>query len=257
MNRSTGPRTTANLSESIHHQLNMYEIAAVAAGVGLMVCAQLADAKIVYTPANVHINPNAGMVKLDLNHDGINDFQFSAASELTQGGFFRSSLVVVPVQQANRVGAVHTRHGYICAAALAKGRTVGPHTPFQRGPSHLTMARVSGETGVGSASLCPWVDVRQAYLGLKFVVKGKIHFGWARIKMIGGLGFPAVITGYAYETIPNKSIVTGKTKGPDEISVEGMDSARTTPESGTLGALAIGAPGLAIWRRKETALAGR
>jgi len=119
------------------------------------------------------------------------------------------------------------------------------------------MARVSGETGVGSASLCPWVDVRQAYLGLKFVVKGKIHFGWARIKMIGGLGFPAVITGYAYETIPNKSIVTGKTKGPDEISVEGMDSARTTPESGTLGALAIGAPGLAIWRRKETALAGR
>jgi len=40
----------------------------------------------------------------------------------------------------------------------------------------------------------------------------------------------ALLTGYAYETIPNKAIITGKTKGPDMITVQ----------PGSLGALAAG-----------------
>jgi len=28
------------------------------------------------------------------------------------------------------------------------------------------------------------------------------------------------LTGYAYETIPNKPIITGQTKGPDVITVQ-------------------------------------
>jgi hypothetical protein len=30
----------------------------------------------------------------------------------------------------------------------------------------------------------------------------------------------ATLTGYAYETIPNKPIITGKTKGPDVITLD-------------------------------------
>ena len=40
-----------------------------------------------------------------------------------------------------------------------------------------------------------------------------------------------MLTGYAYETIPNKLIITGKTKGPDVI----------TAQPGSLGHLAQGA----------------
>jgi hypothetical protein len=37
----------------------------------------------------------------------------------------------------------------------------------------------------------------------------------------------ATLTGYAYETIPGKSIIAGKTKGPDEIaSVEPLNAVR-------------------------------
>jgi hypothetical protein len=43
----------------------------------------------------------------------------------------------------------------------------------------------------------------------------------------------ALLTGYAYETIPNKPIITGKTKGPDAITLA----------PGSLGALAAGAVG--------------
>src|SRR5579863_4896315 len=71
MRRSTGPRKTASLSESVHRRLNMYALAAGAAGVGMLAIAQPAAAKIVYTPANIRLG---GIYPIDLNHDGIVDF---------------------------------------------------------------------------------------------------------------------------------------------------------------------------------------
>jgi hypothetical protein len=47
MKRSSGPRKTANLSESVHQHLNMYAIAAGAAGVGMLALAPRSEAKIV------------------------------------------------------------------------------------------------------------------------------------------------------------------------------------------------------------------
>jgi hypothetical protein len=48
----------------------------------------------------------------------------------------------------------------------------------------------------------------------------------------------ATRTGYAYETIPNKPIITGKTKGPDVITLD----------PATLGHLAVGASQIPTWR---------
>jgi hypothetical protein len=44
------PHKTANLSESIYHQLNLYALAAGAAGAGLLTLLPSAEGKIVYTP---------------------------------------------------------------------------------------------------------------------------------------------------------------------------------------------------------------
>jgi hypothetical protein len=73
MKRSSGPRKTAHLSEPAHHQLNMYALAAGAAGVGVLALTQPVEAKIVYTPAHRVIGPDSRYL-LDLNHDGITDF---------------------------------------------------------------------------------------------------------------------------------------------------------------------------------------
>lgn len=59
-----------------------------------------------------------------------------------------------------------------------------------------------------------------------------------------------VLTGHAYETTPNKPITAGKTHDPDEAVVEESRNLRT-PEPASLGALAMGAPRLSTWRRKE------
>jgi hypothetical protein len=56
MKRSS--RKMADLPESIHKQLNMYSLAAGAAGVSLLALAQPSAAKVVYRPTLVNIPPN-------------------------------------------------------------------------------------------------------------------------------------------------------------------------------------------------------
>jgi hypothetical protein len=110
-------------------------------------------------------------------------------------------------------------------------------------------------SGTEYATVGPWLNVDDRYLGLKFFIKGHVHYGWARFNVTAGDGkITSTLTGYAYETIPNKPIIAGKTKGLDDVSVEESKAARITPilEPATLHLLALGSPGLSIWRRKES-----
>jgi hypothetical protein len=242
MKHSPRPCKTVNLSDSLHRQLNMYALAAGAAGVGTLALAQSAEAKIVYTPAHQTLPINKPFY-LDLNHDGKNDFQFNLGSH-ARDDFLR---VRGLNQKGNGIWWVTTSRSSNCAAALNKGMTVGPKAPFR--PSYLWMFFYGSSFG-GAGSACPWLRQNQTYLGLRFIVRGKVHFGWARFTTREGFPPSAELTGYAYETIPGKAIRTGATKGPDDI--EPTTSLHTrTPEPATLGLLALGAPGLAIWRREE------
>ena len=93
----------------------------------------------------------------------------------------------------------------------------------------------AGTTGDGESNIFgSWVNVKDRYLGQKFKIHQRTHYGWARLDVEAGRNtITATLTGYAYETIPNKPIVAGKTKGKDVITVH--------PAS--LGALATGAAG--------------
>lgn len=246
------PRPTPQLSPSLHQRVNTYALAASAAGMGALALVQPAGAKIVYTPANIKIVQNGGLILFDLNHDGIPDFGLSNKYVSTTQGF--AFLKVQQHQQANEIWQVRSQ-GRLCAGALRAGTKIGPGGNFKRdSKSGLAMAFADFE----GTTYGPWLKVKQACLGLKFVVKGKTHFGWARVKLssTGRLLISATLTGYAYETIPSKPIIAGRTKGPVEAdSVSPADPAivsAPTPELASLGLLAMGSPGLSIWRRKES-----
>jgi hypothetical protein len=52
------------------------------------------------------------------------------------------------------------------------------------------------------------------------MIKGKAHYGWVRMNVeIKGMNFTATLTGYAYETIPNKPIIAGQTRRKDEATL--------------------------------------
>jgi hypothetical protein len=67
---------------------------------------------------------------------------------------------------------------------------------------------------------------------------------------------PGDVTGYAYETVPNKAIVTGKKKGADADQIGDAVSASVSAVTPTrapagLGRLAQGASGLTAWRKRD------
>ncbi len=261
MKRLSRPsRTPAQLLDSTNRRLNMYTLSATAAGVGVLALAQPAEAKIVYTPIHRIIGPN-GYYTLDLNHDGKVDFVL-ARTKVSDGTYVRSDLIVDPYLANSANGVTATAFGTDRQAiALRAGARIGPKGLFNNGritemAGHGTVSRTNhysywvGQWGNGGKGL------KNRYLGLKFNVNGKVHFGWARVTVTTrGKRFTGILTGYAYETIPNKSIIAGKTKGPDDEAVAEQISRASTPrpQAPTLGLLAMGSRGLSIWRRKQSA----
>jgi len=234
-------------SATLHQRLNLYSLAASAAGVGALALAHPAEARIVYTHAHKKIVFNHGPIYFDLNHDGVNDFSFYGhSSQTTSGG---SAFLNIGPQAGNGIWSMESAR-HTCAAALPKGKRVGPSAPFN---THgVNMFFRNNTAGGKSTAFCPWINVnKSAYLGLKFMIKGKVHFGWARVNFTNGV----TLTGYAYETVVNKPILTGKTMGADEADdgfgkLEPSSSSASPSRSAGLGLLATGSAGLLVWRQE-------
>ena len=234
--------TPAALTEATHRRLNAYSIAAGAAGVGMLALTPPAQARIIYTPTHRTIKTHH-ILHLDLNQDRIVDYLVSNKS-FCDSGICGRTLRVLPVASKNQVVGAKGIGGPFYAYALKRGVKIGPRQPFS--------GKLMAASGTEYGSVGQWFNVSDRYLGLKFVIRGKLHYGWARFSVIiGGGRITAALTGYAYETIPGKPIIAGATKGPDDAEPTASLNI-LTPEPVTLGALAIGAPGLSIWRRKKT-----
>lgn len=201
----------------------MYALAAGAAGVGTLASASQAEAKVVYTPANVKIVLNAGLIEFDLNHDGVPDFGLSNVYRTRSSRWF-ASLLVKPLKSANEISG-RGSHDQL-AYALAKGDKIDSKAEFR--PDYPVGGIMAASDILGYV-YGYWRNAT-AYLGLKFVIHGKVHFGWARVRVTPGKphNFNATLTGYAYETVANAPILAGATKGSEE-------------PAGSPGALAAGA----------------
>src|SRR5579864_2327042 len=127
MKASPLPRKTARISDALHYQLNMYALAAGAAGVGALCLATPAEARIVYTPAHVVLNDSYDLYKLDFSHDGITDLSVGIYSRSFSGPAY----IAVNVHPAGRNTIVGTSpHLYFQASALRKGIRIGPGQKF-------------------------------------------------------------------------------------------------------------------------------
>ncbi len=257
-------RRRCPLSSVLEKNLSAYALAAGSAGVALLACAQSADAKVVITKVDLPVPINGTPVQFDINGDGQMDFSLSAYADggcsSTSArlkhhnarpplgcGFFDDQLRVIPAQAANQIWQAGTSNGYNCAADLGRGVRIDRLRPFAGG-AMVMYGDVGTSAGV---QFCPWRfhDPPKYYLGVKFLdTGGNLHYGWVRLA-VGGIS--ATITGYAYETIPNKPILTGAVAEADEAALTPSDLTPHTPQSAMLGHLALGAAGLAAWRREE------
>ncbi len=208
----------------------------VAASGGFCALVQISQAQIVYTPGNIPLSEavdggGPALTQFDINNDGTPDFVFSNYSYATEGQG-RRHLKISGL--GNGILQVKI-NGQAFAAALPSGAKVGPEGNFQ---NELSMAyqgyRTSFRKSAGS-----WNQIQFGFLGLKFLINGQTHYGWARVKFVRPQFInQGSISGYAYEATPNQPIVTGQTEGATDKSTTSPSRAKS------LGMLAVGASSL-------------
>ena len=246
-------RTPSNLRNSTHHRLNMYALAATAGGVGILAVPQSAEAKIVYTATRVSIVGPRGFYNLDLNHDGVTDFTvFNTTNYNTDQAFWELGAKPAPGNAA--MGTIAYRGFPVSLRALPRGARIGAGARFYHSAGKLASFY---EGGGGYSAHGKWVNVSNRYLGLRFQINRTTHYGWARLTvqvLTNPVRINALLTGYAYETTPNKAIAAGRTHGSSENRTKPpspIPMAKPTQRRASLGLLAMGSPGLSIWRREE------
>ncbi|HVI09190.1 MAG TPA: hypothetical protein VND65_12940 [Candidatus Binatia bacterium] len=230
-NSTIKERLPARLRPPLERKLFAY----TAAGAGLICCAAPAHAEIVYTPSNTPMVLPTGnapaYTKLDLNNDGVADFTFSLIYSFYANSFqFHSDRLLGIYNNApgNEVLWAPGVDGFApTAAAVPAGRKIGAQNDFQSGGLIMAIEAYFGPNSLRNSG--SWRYPETAYVGLKFLINGQVHYGWARIKFPapGNYELPSIY-GYAYESTPNTPIVAGQTSGTANAS---------------LGTLAAGAAG--------------
>jgi hypothetical protein len=209
---AANPRSCSPLKPQLDKDLAKYVAAAsAAAGLGLLAGAMPAQAEVVYTPASQVIERRSTF-HLDINNDGITDFTFKEIQV-----FYMSSAYTFLEVNGNQAGnhPIASNNGFF-AAALPQGYRIGRGDNFQGSSVYKRMGSCVTSNGVAKG---PFGEGKRLFLGVKFFINGEKHFGWVRFNVKNqDCNLHAVMTGYAYETIPRKAIHTPQPKNGDSQS---------------------------------------
>jgi len=202
-------RATTSLPAKLERDLFAYVAAATAAGVGILASAEPSAAKVVYTKTHQVIDRRTAY-PLDMDNNGKPEFILTQTA--TCFSYCYNMLEANGVNISDSVA-----HQSFLALALRRGVRIDSQLAFTY---YATMAGVA-DTNNGTHPFGFWVNVKKRYLGLKFEINGQTHYGWARLNVdVNGRNITGTLTGYAYETIPDKPIIAGNRgsttgQGPD------------------------------------------
>jgi len=215
------------LEEVLERRMVLYALAVGATLVG----ATAAQGKIVFTPSN-EILKHAGFYKsnqfdIDLNNDGVTDIVILNRRSLFSNTLFLSA-------RGYQLGdAVGVENNTSCAAATERGVTIGSEDHFR---FHANMA-------VDTLGPCPWRDVSNRFLAVRFMINGELHYGWVGFRHVNA-DLDAHFYGWAYETEANTPIITGdKGEQPESAMFSSV-------EPTSLELLAMGHTGIADRQRR-------
>ena len=241
MARNSSGVRRAKLSPALDHRLNLYSLSAVAAGVGFLALTVPAEAEVIYSPAYkaVQGTPVGATIPIDFNHDGVEDAHIRLIQFTTKGSsatFRTYGFLSVIGDNQNQILLKFGKAG-----AEPLGKPIGPGEPFGAGTKKMAYCDHDSVLGTPSTFFTytsgSWVKVQNRYLGFKIFIQGQAHYAWARLTTFNQAAqcksTDAVLTGYAYETVANKTIMAGATSdSPGTVPTDlpaGVDATSNDP----------------------------
>ncbi len=204
------------------------KLLAYAAAAGAISFVPSLHAQVIYTKTNIALKDGSALI--DLNHDGVADFTLvnsEFSSYYFRGGFLN---VIGYAQESPYVLGQGAKSGYV-ALAVPHGVPIGSDSPAEFRPDQgLTSMAHDFNSYNGKGLGGHFANAGERYLGLKFTLNGQVHYGWVRVDVYATVGgsITAILSGYAYESTPNKSIPAGY---------------RGFIDDGSLASLSLGAAG--------------
>ena len=184
--------------------------------------AATANAQVSYTdvdPDSTFDQNGAGYL-IDLNNDGINDFniQFIQATGTSQGIIYSyRGVFAKPYNGGSIAGTVSGDRIY--DLALDAGQMIDANLMWNDIASQ-TMGSVKAYPDGGSVLLLygNFYNVVDKYLPLRFEISNVKHYGWARFEVSEFLN-SFTIKDFAYNTIANEGLIAGQ---GDPTSIQGV-----------------------------------
>jgi hypothetical protein len=167
---------------------------------------------------------------LDLNNDGVTDFNFYLREELSIQGdnsqFFTAAFTENSPGNPNQLEGFAVSNLFF-PELLAAGDTVGASKPWIAEGYlflgyHHTLISTTGSgsyAGINIASVGQWLNATNGFLGLRLIQNTDTLYGWARMDVFLLDSFvnnqftrdSVVIKDYAYNTVPGQKIIAGDT----------------------------------------------
>ena len=248
MERRMDPRTgvfRSTLMETFEQRMSLYSVAAVAASVSVIALSQPAESSVVIKNVNIPITIKG--VSLDLNNDGVADITFN----MFYTAPYYATLSYINVG-AMKGGGIVVKSNY--ASALLRSARIGPSAYFGKSSHSPFVMEGRDCNGAGCTLFGKWSGNHpNRFLGVKFLINGKVHYGWIRVTLDSGVNqrTAATITEYGYETIANRAVKAGLAS--NQIK-QHPSREKNSKLAASLGMLALGADGLQLWRREEDLL---
>ncbi len=252
-------RAAKDLNPSLKKRIAVYALAGAAGAV----LASNANGAIVYTSVKEFGEAQFGVeavIPIDLNHDGIIDFNLVGLIQSEFNSVFPLHTAFVFMNCLN--GAIAASGTFLQqqnAAALTFGQQIGPSLSFQEGG--LLMAELlAGANGVGSVGGHGGNFFNQGnkFLGIKLAFNGQTYYGWARVNVQRVVGDARVkgnflfeLVDYAYQDRASTPLRAGAGIPLAAADLD-LDAEPKEPGSGspaTLGLLAYGSDAISAWRR--------
>jgi hypothetical protein len=193
----------------VHRILSLRLVSLAAALVLADSCA--ADNSVVYRQGPILLNQTSP-AELDMNQDGVADFRFTAGmlAGLPSPGIPSTSTPYLETFAFNRNDYLLNAEGRI--VLKEGGFKFGPKPKDGENWGHRdseaqAIAYASGNTWPGFTGKPP-----EAFLGIRFLLNGNVHYGWIRF-VVPQTNPPSalpVIADWAYESRPNTAIRAGE-----------------------------------------------
>ena len=160
-----------------------------------------------FTP-DINMQGNNTITRVDVNQDGVDDFEFLLIDSTFSGTIPWGKLQVTGIQPGNDVVGYVTS-GYSYVSLLQQSSSVYSSAPF-------ISAGIMAEAPQFGASYPLWNNgVTDGYMGFRIDVNGQSHYGWMRLDVASDAK-SAVLKDLAFNGSPGDPIFCGQSMSAED-----------------------------------------